>query len=79
MARVRSVMRLSIVAGLTGQRGRISVGEHRQGLVRQDGVIRGDEREGRADDLVARIDAHDVQGGDQRGGAARRGQAALRA
>ena len=43
------------------KRGRVGVGEHRQRLVRQDRVVGGDEREGRADDLVARIDARDVQ------------------
>ena len=48
-------------------------------LFAEDRVVGGDEREGRADDLIARIEARDVQGGDQRRGAAGRGQAALRA
>ena len=74
MARVRSVIRLSIDSRVHRQRGRVGIGKHRQGFVHQNRVVRGDERVGRGDDFVAGVHAHDIQAGDQRGGAAGRGQ-----
>ena len=60
-----------------GQRGRVGVGEHRQGLAAEDRVVAGDERVGRDDHLVAGVHVHDVQADHQRRGAAGGGQAAL--
>ena len=77
MARVRSVIRLSIGRRIHRQRGRVGVGKHRQGLAGQDGVVGGDERVGRDDHLVAGVHVHDVQADHQRRGAAGGGQAAL--
>ena len=54
-------------SGVHRQRGRISVGEHGQGLVRQDHVIRCNERVGGNDHFVTGIYTHCVQGGEQRG------------
>ena len=59
-----------------GERGRVGVGEYRQGLAREDGVVAGDEGVGRDDHLVAGVHVHDVQADDQRRGAAGGGQAA---
>ena len=47
------------------QRRRIGVGEDRQGLVDQDGVVAGDEGERRDDDLVAGVDVEDVHAHDR--------------
>ena len=62
------------IARVRGERRRIGVGEHRQGLVDQDRVVRRDERVGRDDDFIAGVHAHDMQAGDQCGGAAGRGK-----
>ena len=60
-----------------GERGRVGVGEHRQGFGVEDRVVGGDERVGGDDHLVAGVHVHDVQADHQRGGAAGRGQAAF--
>ena len=59
------------------QRGGVRVGEHRQCLVHQNGVIGCTERKGRSDHFVTGVHAHDIQGGHQRGGAAGGGHAAF--
>ena len=55
--------------GIEVERARVDVGEHRPGVLVEDRVGRGDERERRGHDLVAGLDADRAQPEVQRGGA----------
>ena len=63
--------------GVDGQSGGISIGEDREGLAGEDGIVACDERVGRDDDFVPGVHVHDMQTDGERGGATGGGQAAF--
>ena len=59
------------VVGIEVERDRVDVGEHRRRADARDRLRRGEEREGRADHLVAGADPHRLEGEHERIGAVR--------
>ena len=70
MARVRGVIAASMAAGRDVEGGRVDVHEHRRAAGVVDGAGRGEERERRGDDLVARLQVERPERQEQRVGAA---------